>query len=47
MSRDALMPGSFVTAPQAVVMPQPRRQTRSRGAEELTLTTETSARTVY
>lgn len=41
------MPGCLVTAPQAVVMPQPRRQTFSRGAFLSTATTETSATTVY
>ena len=45
--KSALMPGCFATAPQAVVMPHPRRQTRSRGALGLTATTETSATTVY
>lgn len=41
------MPGCLTTAPQAVVIPQPRRQTFSRGALGLTATTETSATTVY
>lgn len=36
-----------MTAPQAVVMPQPRRQTFSSGAFLSTATTETSATTVY
>lgn len=41
------MPGCLTTAPQAVVIPQPSKQTRSRGALGLTATTETSATTVY
>jgi hypothetical protein len=44
---DVRTPGSFVTAPQAVVIPHPRRHTLSRGASPLILTTDTSARTVY
>ena len=44
---DTPIPGCFVTAPQAVVIPQPRRQTLSRGALLSTATTETSATTVY
>ena len=42
-----LIPGCLTTAPHAVVIPQPSRQTRSRGALGLTATTETSATTVY
>lgn len=42
-----LIPACFVTAPQAVVIPQPRRQTLSSGAFLLTAATETSATTVY
>ena len=44
-------PGStlavFSTAPMPVVMPQPSRQTFSRGASLLILATETSGSTVY
>lgn len=46
-SKDVLIPGCLTTAPQAVVIPQPNKQTRSRGAFGLTATTETSATTVY
>ncbi len=41
------MPGCFTTAPHAVVIPQPNKQTFSSGAFGLTATTETSATTVY
>lgn len=41
------MPACLVTAPQAVVIPHPRRHTLSRGAFGFTATTETSATTVY
>src|SRR6185369_11182001 len=47
LKSDSLIPGCFVTAPQAVVMPQPRRQTFSSGAFGSTATTDTSATTVY
>ena len=41
------MPGCFTTAPHAVVIPQPNKQTFSSGAFGFTATTETSATTVY
>ena len=41
-----LIPGCLTTAPHAVVIPHPRRQTFSNGALLLTATTETSATTV-
>ena len=42
-----LIPGCFTTAPQAVVIPHPSRQTFSKGAFLFTATTDTSATTVY
>jgi len=47
MGLHALIPCCLTTAPQAVVIPHPRRQTFSSGADLLTATTETSATTVY
>lgn len=41
------MPGCFMTAPHAVVIPHPNRHTFSNGALGLTATTDTSATTVY
>ena len=45
--RHVLIPGCFTTAPQAVVIPHPRRHTLSSGACGFTATTDTSATTVY
>jgi hypothetical protein len=44
---NGLIPGCLVTAPHAVVIPQPSRHTFSSGACVLTATIETSATTVY
>ena len=44
---DKLIPCCFVTAPHAVVIPQPSKQTLSSGACGFTATMETSATTVY
>ncbi len=47
MEANALIPGCLTTAPQAVVIPHPKRHARFKGAALLIATTDTSATTVY
>lgn len=44
---NALIPGCLTTDPQAVVIPQPNKHARFKGASLLIATTDTSATTVY